>query len=46
MVVIGKDKAKVEDKVKKLKEEKEIKVYNNQNIGGAQKILAETFKGK
>ena len=46
MVVLGKDKAKVEDRVKALKEEKEVKVYTNQNIGGVELILAETFKGK
>ena len=46
MVLLGADKAKVEDRVKTLKEEKEVKVYTNQNIGGVELILAETFKGK
>ena len=46
IVVLGANKAEVKDRVKTLKEEKEVKVYTNQNIGGVELILAETFKGK
>ncbi len=46
MVVLGKNKAKIEERIKALKEKKEVKIYTNQNISNTEQILAETFKGK
>ena len=46
IVVLGSDKAEVEQKVNALKEEKNCKIYCNHNVTGVELILAETFKGK